>query len=114
MRLSQTDLKVLAETGRCEIKTQFPAGALFTYQLSLHNGAALDAMMIDDGIELRFPKSEFDNWHNTDKVGLENRIALQDGGELHLLVEKDWQCMTPRSEDESDLFVNPNARKTAQ
>ena len=48
-------------------------------------------------------------WVKTDLEGFD---AIMDNGTeegLYVLVEKDWQCLTPRDEDESDLFPNPNA-----
>ncbi|MEZ4932033.1 MAG: hypothetical protein R2788_07940 [Saprospiraceae bacterium] len=48
------------------------------------------------------------DWSRSDEVGLEDDMPLGDGNALHILVEKDFKCLTERSEDESDLFPNPN------
>ena len=48
-------------------------------------------------------------WIKTDLEGFD---AIMDNGTkagLYVLVEKDWQCLKPRDEDEADLFPNPNA-----
>ena len=46
----------------------------------------------------------------SDQVGFEETISLEDGGELTVLVEKDFQCLIPRGEDDGTTFPNPNAK----
>jgi len=109
LRLSQSDLQELAENGFCEEQTEFPGRSL-RYRLALKEQDDLTAQFQDELIEVQFPKSKFEPWFNTEQVGLED-IVVVGSQELSLLVEKDWQCLSPRNEDESDLFTNPNATK---
>ena len=109
LRLSQTDLEAIAERGFCEEQTVFP-GRVLKYRLALKEQDDLTTHFQDELIELQFPNSKFEPWFKTEQVGLENTFIVG-SQELNLLVEKDWQCLSPRNEDESDLFANPNATK---
>lgn len=62
---------------------------------------------------VRLPADEISAWATDDgAVSLHGEVALSGGERLKLLVEKDFQCITARSdEDQSDLFVNPEATK---
>ena len=112
LRLSQGDLLALKEKSVCKMETKFPAQQSFSYSLVIQDVASLAARKESNGIAVLFPRSEFDHWYETEMVGLENQIDLPSGERLQVLVEKDWQCMVPRHEDESDLFPNPNAEKS--
>jgi hypothetical protein len=57
------------------------------------------------------PASAISRWASDDTVvSIHEEFALPDGGQLKLLVEKDFQCLTDRpDEDQSDLFRNPDS-----
>lgn len=42
-------------------------------------------------------------------VGFNNKMPLDNGEHLFLLVEKDFVCLDNTFEDQSDNFPNPNA-----
>ncbi len=49
-------------------------------------------------------------WATTNQVSIRGEQQLEDGSTLGILVEKDFQCLTEREdEDESDMFPNPQA-----
>lgn len=57
------------------------------------------------------PASDVSRWAKDDTaVSIQKEIELPGGGQLKLLVEKDFQCLTDRpDEDQSDLFQNPDS-----
>ncbi len=71
-----------------------------------------DAGFREGELQVRLPVDLAARWAFSDQVGIETRIAGRDGHALHLLIEKDFQCLHKRpGEDESDHFQNPAALK---
>lgn len=68
------------------------------------------ATYADHTLKIDLPIQQVKQWAGTDQVGLEENIVWEDGTTLHVLVEKDFQCLHRRpAEDESDNFANPAA-----
>jgi hypothetical protein len=68
------------------------------------------ATYVDHTLRIGIPPKQVKQWANTDQVGLEENIVWEDGTTLHVLVEKDFQCLHKRSvEDEEENFPNPAA-----
>jgi hypothetical protein len=66
---------------------------------------------VEDGHEVRIEVATNDakSWANSDEVGFAGEEAFV-VGDLEVLIEKDFACITPRSgEQELDTFPNPNA-----
>lgn len=69
-------------------------------------------------ISVTLPQILINGWAGTDRVAIEARQSVGDNAFLKILVEKDFQCLHPRSnpdegEDETDRFANPGALTTA-
>lgn len=107
LRLSQSDLATLLDNGAVEDRVGFPAGPVLTYRLEA--GAGPSAEYENDRIVVRFPAGQLELLGRPDEVTLQADVPL--GGEgLKLLVEKDFQCLSPRpGEDDADSFPNPDA-----
>ena len=111
LRLSQSDVALADERGVVEGRTRFPDGSAFTYALETVRQGKAGASYGNGRMLIRLPAAEVSGWANDDTaVSLESTINLPEGGSLRILVEKDFQCLTARGdEDQSDLFVNPEA-----
>lgn len=112
LRLSQSEVAAADEHGMVECQTRFPDGSVFTFALqALEKGSAADASYARDRLVVRLPATEISAWANDDTaVSLHGELDLPGGDSLIFLVEKDFQCLTPRDdEDQSDLFVNPQS-----
>lgn len=114
LRLSQSDMVVFKIQGILEEHTYFPEKKVFTYRLRQYEGKHFTATVSDNCIEVLFPSSRFREWVDTDKVGFQVDQNIGDGTFLSMIVEKDWQCLKPRGENESDLFPNPNKKDENQ
>lgn len=57
-------------------------------------------------ILLKIPRTKLTDLHQTDQVGFDHSFQFDDHL-ISLKFEKDFQCLTDRGEDESDLFENP-------
>ncbi|MDE2261953.1 MAG: hypothetical protein KGL45_05485 [Gammaproteobacteria bacterium] len=115
LRLSQGEMRTLAERGAVEDKVSFPGGEALRYRLRLDNNSVdISAAYGSNLIEISVPRALAERWHGTDLVTLTANQPFG-GGELRLVLEKDWACLAPREgEDESDNFPHPQAEQGAK
>jgi len=106
LRLSQTEVKNFGIEGACMGKTEFANANTLVYRLT--KAAELNAIITNNVITIVLPEAEVKSWLTTDQVSIQGNITLENEDILSILVEKDFKCLTERSEDESDLFPNPN------
>lgn len=105
LRLSQKEVSDLVADGYVTSSCRFPLGT-FVYSIKTGNNQALSAEVHEGNITVYVPDSLADGWDTDQRVGFDCRT--EDG--LYILVEKDFQCLKPRpEEDESGLFPNPQA-----
>lgn len=108
-RLTRSEVEMLKNEGYLKEQTSFNQG-VFTYEIKAKSDIpALSASFRENTITLLFPIDEKDSWPYTKRVGFENLLKLEDGSELHLLLEKDFVCMDETVEDQSDNYPNPAA-----
>ncbi len=110
LRLSQDEVITAAEHGVVEGQTRFPDGSAFTFALEAVKGASnASASYASDRLVVRLPAPKIAAWAKDDTaVSLHDEVTLPLGGQLKLLVEKDFRCIAPRhDEDETNLFKNP-------
>ncbi len=69
----------------------------------------LSATFADNRITLYLPEKYAKSWNINDQVGFENTMELPGQQQLLLLLEKDFNCLSPRGEDETDNYINPKA-----
>jgi hypothetical protein len=55
------------------------------------------------------PRDTAVHWATSDAVGIETRISIGGGREVHVLVEKDFACLNDNEEQNRDAFPNPLA-----
>ena len=109
-RLTQSEVAELCNSGRVEEKTEFEE-TTFYYSVSLSESTdMLSAEFTNNHIALFLPNSEGSNWATDERVGFSRDMDTSGGGKLALLLEKDYACLEPRGEDESDQYPNPKAR----
>ena len=111
LRLSRGDVLATEQNGLVEGKTRFPDGSTFTFALEATPAASAAAAFAAGRMVVRLPAPRISAWAGDDEaVSMRDEVELPDGGRLKLLVEKDFQCLTARpDEDQSDLFTNPEA-----
>ena len=106
LRLSQSEVERIGKEGRVEDAIHFgTGGAALTYVLAADDAVdAPQATFNASSIVVSVPTSAVRTWVDTDQVGMS-----AEQGNLHILIEKDFKCLTPRAgEDEYDGFPNPN------
>jgi hypothetical protein len=111
LRLSRGEVLAAEEHGLVEGQTRFPDGSKFTFALEALMAGTAGAEFSGGRMVVRLPAAEIASWANDDAaVSLDVEVELPGGDRLRLLVEKDFQCLTRRAdEDQSDMFANPRA-----
>ena len=108
LRLTQGEVRKLETEGEVAERVQFGAGRTLTYRLA--SDTSSPSISVDYGnnvIDIRVPREQALTWSRTDQVSLSHAQPVVDG-ELRVVIEKDWNCLAPRSdEDESDNFPHP-------
>jgi len=108
-RLTRSEVASLKKEGYYKQQTAFN-GKYFTYAVAAkENITGLEAEFQGDTITLYLPKNESLKWPDIDRVGYENKMVLNEGQVLNLLLEKDFVCLDERVEDQSDNYPNPAA-----
>jgi len=109
VRITRPELERLASTGKVGESVPFAAGAELRYEVCVDAAAAaLSAAYRDNVVSVAIPVREFRQWQREDQVSLRAIQASGTAGELSILVEKDFPCLTPRAgEDDSNAFAHP-------
>ena len=113
LRVTRPELERLA-SGQAVIESvPFGAGVELRYELGVDARATkLDASYRDNAIRVRIPGADFRHWRREDQVSLRATQMTGSGGELSVLIEKDFACLAPRvGEDDSDAFAHPAGLK---
>ena len=109
-RLTRSDVRRLADTGRVEETTCFGplSGQTLTYALeSRAELQHLDATFDGYTITLYLPTETALAWADDDRVGFEYDLPVTTDTRLKLLIEKDFVCIDETVEDQSDNYPNP-------
>lgn len=114
LRLGQSEVGYLRETGSIEESTQF-AGSVFRYRL-LHDRESknINATFKDGVMSVLLPSSVFEEFVSTQLVGCEGEMTVDEKQVLYILIEKDFKCLEGTFEDQSDNYPNPLEEKHGQ
>lgn len=109
LRLTKTEVTVLAETGEVSCITDFGNGMLLTYRIcKSDNSPGLSASFENNVITVMVPNEKVMHWANSEEISLMAEQKNKSGMPLRLLIEKDFACLVVRQgEDDSDAFPNP-------
>ena len=108
LRLTQGEVQSLETAGEVAEQVHFGGGARLTYRLRADTQSReISVTYGGNVIDIRVPRETALTWSRTDQVTLSHAEPVADG-ELRVVIEKDWNCLAPRSdEDESDNFPHP-------
>ncbi len=113
LRLSQTEVRRIAEEGRVEETVEFgpqPHQKMCYAMQSDPHAAEIYATYENCTITVFLPEQMAKSWATSAQIGLEREQIIGEGKTLKLLIEKDFQCLTVRpDEDESDNYPHPDA-----
>ncbi len=108
LRLSKSEVAKIGSDGYVEDAIHFAGNTRMTYAMQVSDVPSLSATMENCTITVHLPKDLAKTWVETEQVGFEAHQPLDSGESLYILVEKDFQCLAPRpNEDESDNYARP-------
>ena len=109
LRLTKNDVTTFAAKGTLSEKTEFPGGQSFSYVLNREAGiTGMNSRISGNCIFIDVSQKIADELTGTETVGFEHYLDLESGNKLFLLVEKDFACLDQATEDQSDMYPNPN------
>jgi hypothetical protein len=110
LRLTRGEVQSLAGSpGVVSEQICFSPGVSLTYRVSRGLAPAVHASFDGNAIQITVPDTIAQRWAGSDEVGFEAEQANPGGAPLRILIEKDWNCLTPRAaEEDTDTFENPN------
>ncbi len=110
LRLTRPEVDQLVARGVVEEETRFPDGGVLRYRLVADAAAAEPGTVFREGVlTVKLPTAAIERWARETVVGLEHSTPLSSGGELTLLVEKDFECRTPKlGENDEGTYPNPD------
>lgn len=110
LRLTRGEVERMRQEGRVSATAAFPGGSRLEYALEASQAAeGATARFAAGRLAVSVPRIKVEQWAGSEEqVSIEGTQSLDDGGQLAILVEKDFRCLTPRAgEDESDMFPHP-------
>jgi hypothetical protein len=112
-RLTQSEVADFGSRGLVESVTDFGGGQVLRYTLqAVPDVADVTASFDRQTVLVRVPLALAQAWAGGGDVGFrgEMPVAGEGGDVFRILVEKDFQCLKPRpEEDESDHYAHPLA-----
>lgn len=114
LRLSQTEVETANSAGLVRGQVHFAGVNSFEYVLESSPATVKpEAHISNNVLTVRVPRMDIQHWAETEQVSIASEQNLDEGGQLKILVEKDFACLAPREgEDESDMFPHPNVDQT--
>jgi hypothetical protein len=105
-RLTRREVVSLVENGRVEGEVRFAPDRALPY--AVYSTQAAESISVDyssAGVCLFLPLQWVRAWAESDQVSMERL------GRVHLLVEKDFQCLHGPERRDPDAFANPLAEQ---
>ena len=110
LRLDRQEVEAIGAAKTVLGRTDFPGDVVFEYALSVSDRGDVTARFSERRIEVVLPEGWANHWAGDDsEVSIRAAVGTTSGS-LGVLVEKDFECLEPRSgEDQSNRFKNPKA-----
>ncbi|HEX2140381.1 MAG TPA: hypothetical protein VHG33_11790 [Woeseiaceae bacterium] len=109
LRLTRGEVERMQREGQVNAAVTFPGGSRLEYALEASQADRSPAARFAAGrLLVSLPEADVQQWASSEQVSIEGAQPLSGGEQLAILVEKDFQCLTPREgEDEKDMFPHP-------
>jgi hypothetical protein len=109
LRLTQSEVRALADGSVVEDVTEFTPTERFVVTLACHDEKPIAARFGEGRILVRVPRRAAQAWANGEDVAMSGDQAIAKDRALSILIEKDFACLKPRAgEDDSDAFPHPS------
>ena len=107
-RLTQSEVEIVEQTGLVKDQIKFSSSISLEYEIEAVTGLEyVEAIYSENKITLKVNESLIRDWAHSDQVTISSSLDLSSNENLTILIEKDFKCLSPRDEDESDMFPHP-------
>ena len=107
-RLTQSEVEIVEQTGLVKDQIKFSNSISLEYEIKAVTGLEyVEAIYSENKITLKVNESLIRDWAHSDQVTISSSLDLSSNENLTILIEKDFKCLSPRDEDESDMFPHP-------
>ena len=107
-RLTQSEVKIVEQTGLVKDQIKFSNSISLEYEIKAATGLEyVEATYSENKITLKVNESLIRDWTRSDQVTISSTFDFSSDENLTILIEKDFKCLSPRDEDESDMFPHP-------
>jgi hypothetical protein len=112
LRLSQKDISNLRFNGTLSVPLFWgmQEDDLLVYKLSLIEEGVSQVNLSNEEINIIVLKSEINDWLQNDEITSFECSFHTIATPLTILIERDFKCLTPRKENEEDLYENSNGK----
>jgi hypothetical protein len=112
LRLSQKDITNLRNNASVSVPLYWgmQEDDMLVYKLSIIEEGISQVKIRPEEINVIILRKELHDWLQHDE-NISYEVAFPTlSGPLAVLIERDFKCLTPRKEDEGDLFENSNVK----
>jgi len=110
LRLSKQEVSELEIHGKINSQFFVDQNTFFGYGITNNSSEEWKVKFENNNLEVFVPDIILQKFYNENEIGFDHNLYNGEENGLYILIEKDFQCLTPRAhEDESDLFTNPNS-----
>ncbi len=102
LRLTRTEVAEIGTGNEVREITEFTPNSQFIYSVQASANEVVTAKFENNCMYIFLPQAISAAWAVSDEVGIE---ADQD--QLKIIIEKDFACLSPRGEEDSDTFEHP-------
>lgn len=111
LRLTKTEVEQFDKEGKVQESVQFGPEHFFYYQIVSHPDLReLNLVYEDHTMRVEVPAALAEEWTKTSQIGFEQEIN-SGSSHIHLLVEKDFQCLHRDNAEEPDNYAHPLAHQ---
>jgi len=112
IRIKKSELRQLDKEGIITETVSFGGSTMFGYALAVDAMRdEVNAEFVDNLLAVHIPLVQAEQWITSNEVGIEVNKVLDNGENLHILIEKDFPCVDRADEDKSDTFFELATKK---
>ena len=109
LRLTQPEVQRMQTEKKVYESIDFGDDAVLYYELrSEPCDKKILPIFKSNRITIVVDQAVINDWADSDKVSISGNYEISDQNHMILLVEKDFKCLSPRDEDETDMFPHPD------
>jgi hypothetical protein len=102
LRVGRSEVASFLDSGMVEDSVDFPSMPLVYILNSSDEIKEIQASFTNGWITVNVPQEQGRIWAEGDQVGMQNQYRG-----ISILIEKDWECLQPSAEENSDAFPRP-------